>query len=108
VTPAERRDWAEQRARDLVDGRAAGYFGIAAAALAEESLDQMAAFDLRRKLLTDVMRTCQTESGLLSEFRAWRQAEPEFTTALVAAGMAAERRGQVAAAELLMGRADAA
>lgn len=102
VTPEERQERAAQRERDLDDGRAAGYFSIAAAALAEESLEQMAAFDLRRKLLTDVMRTCQTESGLLSEFRAWRQAEPDLTTALVAAGMAAERRAQVNAAQVLM------
>ena len=86
LSPAERRAAAEQRRRDERDLGAARYFRLAAELLADELLETLPVADLSRGPLTAMKAAMRTETGLLVEYRDWREREPELTAALVAAG----------------------
>jgi len=86
LTPAERRAAAEQRRRDERDLEAARNFGAAADLLVDELLETLPVADLSRGPLTAMKAAMRTETGLLVEYRDWREREPELTAALVAAG----------------------
>lgn len=86
LTPAQKHDFAKERARDKADAGAAGYFGVIAASMAEQALDELSATDPERAVYTETLRALGSEAGLLSEYRAWRERQPEFAAALVSAG----------------------
>lgn len=91
-TPMQKRDYAMQRARDEADMRAAGLFGMTAAIMAEQALDELPTTDPGRAVYTEMLRALGSEAGLLAEYRGWRAREPEFTAALVDAGRKHQER----------------
>ncbi|MBN1458483.1 MAG: hypothetical protein JXA57_03040 [Armatimonadetes bacterium] len=103
MTAAERRQRAQQRSRDLKDGRAAGWWRISATVLAEVVLEDLDPWDLRRMRLTRLLGVLRNGLCCLSVFRRWREAEPELTACMIAAGRAVERRQQTWLAEFVAG-----
>ena len=104
--PEQRQKWTPQQHREHAIARdvasKAHFWAIAAAALAEETLEELSWCHPERAEMTRIVRICRAGSQqLVEEFRAWSHAHPEFTEAMVRTGMASERRIQVAAAQAL-------
>ena len=102
----ERRVWTQQDYREHAIARdvasKAHYWGIAAAALAEEALEELEWFHAERAEMTRIVRICRAGGQqVVNEFRAWSHDQPALTAAMVRAGQASERRVQVAAAQAL-------
>jgi hypothetical protein len=120
-TPAERTARANERARNkLADAREARSWSLALIALADESLDQLGPCDPERLNLHGITAAYLNSPGpefvlprdnppnplipskyfdpptpaLLGQYRAWRDAHPLLTEAMVAAGREYDRRTQ--------------
>jgi hypothetical protein len=94
ATRAERRALAEQREREQREMRAAEFFRIAAASMAEQVLDELPEAVSDRYVPTQVLLSLRTSerAGLLSLYRGYREREPRLTAALVFAGERAWQR----------------
>ena len=91
-TPAQKHDFARERRRDEADLPRARLFGDVAAALAEECLEALAWNDPGRRPLTRLLAALRTQAGTLAEYRAWRETQPKYARALVAAGRKRQER----------------
>jgi hypothetical protein len=91
---AERRAFAERRDREQREIRAAEFFRIAAASMAEQILDELPEAVPERYAPTQLRLALRAASGgaLLTIYRDFRAREPRLTAALVHAGTQVWRR----------------
>jgi hypothetical protein len=92
LTPEQKRDWATERRRNEADMLAAGLFGVIAASMADQVLEELPAADLQRAIYTGLLAAVRTEAGLLAEYREWKKRDPKLTRALVSAGAGHQQR----------------
>jgi hypothetical protein len=92
LTPAEKRDFARQRAADQADMQNARPFADVATIMAEQALEKLSPTDPERAPLTALLSALRTDTGTLTEYRAWRSAHPKLTAGLVAAGRQHQER----------------
>jgi len=94
ATRAERRALAERREREQRDMRAADFFRIAAASMAEQILDDLPEAVPERYVPTQLLLDLRAanSAALLAIYRDFRAREPRLTAALVYAGERARRR----------------
>ncbi len=102
-TPEQRRESAQQRAKNERDMVSAGYWRLTAIELAEETLASMRSYDGERFEVTSYLARLKRSNGTsLREFyRAERGRNRKFVLAMVEAGRIDEERIQVALAEFV-------
>jgi len=89
------------------DLRRAVWWAIAAAAMAEETLEALPANHPERRIMTRLLAALRLgDAALVNEYRDWRQREPELTTAMTEVGRRHEARVQRKLAQWLKGYFD--